>query len=514
MKNILPSVLVVALTIASTAQAAITGQQNCNRYMCITGQHDSDKNLDTYTLAPPSGTDIPLSQFGWIAIGFGNSMINSPMVIAWPNSDGSITLSQRKANNHVTPAVDSNPPRKASLLTSSSFSNSSSTSITFTIPSSSNTNSTNLIWAYGNKNPGTSNSGTSNLAQHLASGNTQIALLATELPTSTSSGAGGTTSATGNGPNSGNLSTGVSKNILVAHVVCGALATMLILPIGILIPRIARGFTMKRWWFPAHGAMNGLIAFALIVTAFGIARANFSGGFTSTHRKLGLTLFILAIFQVILGILTHWWQPKHKFQTSSGRGPVNFLHMILGVTIVGVGFGTVWWGIDEEWERWSGTGAPNVGWKVGWGLVVGITALAYLGGLYLLPRQLKMEKERRHWASTISSGGGKTMMSNPKFATPPPPPPVHPTRQGNSAATIPMVQNEPQRQGSVGRVIRDPNYMPSNSRGPTTTGTATVDRDPSYKSHIQSQTQSQSQSQSPRQTQTQPPSKRRLPPAL
>nr|XP_019045750.1 hypothetical protein I302_06141 [Kwoniella bestiolae CBS 10118]OCF24680.1 hypothetical protein I302_06141 [Kwoniella bestiolae CBS 10118] len=350
------------------------------------------------------------------------------MIIAWPNSDGSITLSQRKTNNHVTPTVDSNPPRKATLLSSSSFSNTSTTSISFTLPSNSNTNSTNLIWAYGNKNPGSSSASTSNLAQHLASGNTQISLLANSLPSPT------TTNGNGNSTTSNRPSSRTSKTVLIAHVACGGIATMAILPIGILIPRISRGLTMKRWWFPVHGALNGVLAFGLIVAAFGIARANFTGGFNSTHRKLGLTLFILSIIQTLLGILTHWWQPKHRLQTKSGRGPVNFLHMLLGLVVVGIGFGTVWWGLDEEWERWSGTGAPSVGWKVGWGLVVGITALAYIGGLYLLPRQLKMEKERRHWASSISNGRGHVhrngsssskIKSTGSSLPPPPPPPVH-----------------------------------------------------------------------------------------
>lgn len=42
-------------------------------------------------------------------------MVNTPMVIMWANSDGSITLSQRLAVQHVMPTVDDNPPRLASL---------------------------------------------------------------------------------------------------------------------------------------------------------------------------------------------------------------------------------------------------------------------------------------------------------------------------------------------------------------------------------------------------------------
>lgn len=47
--------------------------------------------------------------------GFGNEMPNTPMVIMWTNSDGTVTLSQRKASGHVMPTVDQNPPRAASF---------------------------------------------------------------------------------------------------------------------------------------------------------------------------------------------------------------------------------------------------------------------------------------------------------------------------------------------------------------------------------------------------------------
>ena len=50
--------------------------------------------------------------------GFGNRMANSAMVIMWPNSNGSITISQRTAPGHVMPTVDTNPPRVATVSTS------------------------------------------------------------------------------------------------------------------------------------------------------------------------------------------------------------------------------------------------------------------------------------------------------------------------------------------------------------------------------------------------------------
>ena len=40
-------------------------------------------------------------------------MTNSQMVIMWPNRDGSVTLSQRKASSHTQPQLDPAPQRTA-----------------------------------------------------------------------------------------------------------------------------------------------------------------------------------------------------------------------------------------------------------------------------------------------------------------------------------------------------------------------------------------------------------------
>ncbi|WVQ96841.1 hypothetical protein IAU59_003948 [Kwoniella sp. CBS 9459] len=517
--TLLPLALLFLVSLGGV-QAAITGQQYCNKYVCITGRHDSDQKLDYYTLEPPNGTSITLDRFGWIAIGFGTSMTNTPMIITWPNSDGSITLSQRQASGHIMPRVVSNPSRKASLLTSASFSNTSTTSITFSIPSltgvNSSTNSTALIWAYSTQNPGSA-AVDATIQQHLASGNTKIALLATldsSIPSApgstmdpisgnTGSSGGGSTgsgSGSGNGTVSGGgsveggiIESGSSKNILIAHVVCGALATMAVLPIGILVPRIARGLTTSRWWFPVHAALNGILGFGLIVAAFAIARANFHdhGGFNSTHRKLGLTLFILAIFQTLLGLFTHYYQRTHRFQLSSGRGPSNYIHVILGQVVVGIGFGTVWAAIDEEWGRWNLSGNPNVGWKVGWGLIVAITAVAYIGGLYFIPRQKKNEAQRRRWASSTGSGPvhppqqvvihGKSGYPPP----PPPPPPVHPMKSRNPAhapASIPVaVARGPPT--SPTRVVSPSSRTPAPAPASATRATSTTSAHPPPPKH-------------------------------
>ncbi|ADV21802.1 Conserved hypothetical protein [Cryptococcus gattii WM276] len=379
--------------VALRVEATVTGEKWCNSYLCVTGEHDGSQNLDQYTLGPPQGKSIARGDFGWIAVGFGSTMANTPMVITWPNSDGTITLSQREASSNVMPTVVSSPSRKATLKSSLSYSNSSSTSITFTVPSNPLiTNQTSLIWAYSNKNPGNS-AVNATIKQHTASGNTKLNLLST-LTNSTNT-------TISSGADSESPSDSASHQALIAHVACGAVATMVLFPSGILVPRIARGLTEKRWWFAVHGVVNGLLGFGLVIAAFGIAKANFSGGYNSAHRKLGLALFVLCIFQTLFGLFTHFYHRPHRLQTAAGRGPTNFIHMVLGLVIVAVGWGTVWKGLDEEWGMYSGTGRPAIGWKAGWGLIVALVSIAYLGGFYLLPRQLSFERERQLWASSL-----------------------------------------------------------------------------------------------------------------
>lgn len=48
-------------------------------------------------------------------------MEGSPMIIMWSNADSSITLSQRKATQHLQPTVDHLPDRLAIVEPSSSL---------------------------------------------------------------------------------------------------------------------------------------------------------------------------------------------------------------------------------------------------------------------------------------------------------------------------------------------------------------------------------------------------------
>lgn len=194
------------------------------------------------------------------------------------------------AGADADPSVEK-PARAATLLKTGSFANTTDTAITCAMPSDadSTSNQTKIIWAYCNKNPGNKNPAT-NIAMHTAFGSGYLALMtplskdgAATQPAASPSGNAAPASNNGGSSNS-DWRTGM----LLLHVLFGALATMVCFPIGILVPRLARGMTDRRWWFGVHSVVNGLLGFVFVVTAFAIARLTFGGGFDSLHRVNGL----------------------------------------------------------------------------------------------------------------------------------------------------------------------------------------------------------------------------------
>ena len=106
--------------------------------------------------------------------GFGTSMANAAMVIMWPNSDGSITLSQRSAPGEVMPTVDTSPPFIATPQPSLSAPTGSTPKLAYTV-SRNSTGTENIIYAFGSTNPGSS-AVDATLVQHIAYGKGQLNL--------------------------------------------------------------------------------------------------------------------------------------------------------------------------------------------------------------------------------------------------------------------------------------------------------------------------------------------------
>lgn len=180
------------------------------------------------------------------------------------------------------------------------------------------------------------------------------------------------------------------KSATIAHATCGALATMLFLPAGVLMAR-----SRLSLWFPVHATWQLVLSTGLVCAAFGIAWSHFAGGLDTPHRRAATALFALVLAQVMLGLGAHFLGKRlpTRLKTTTGRSALHFVHWATGIVIVGLGWAVAYLGLTSEWE-YRGHGHPSGGWKAGWGVVIGVWIMLYALGLGLFPRQLRWERKR------------------------------------------------------------------------------------------------------------------------
>ncbi|KIM75769.1 hypothetical protein PILCRDRAFT_663916 [Piloderma croceum F 1598] len=315
---------------------------------------------------------------GWMAMGFGSTMANSPMVIMWPNSDDSITLSQRMASAEVMPTVVADPPRVANLSTSLSSTTGSQPKFAYTIAANSDTLQ-NVIWAFGTVNPDSS-SVDANLQQHLDSGTFQLDL--TKAISSNSSD----TSSTG----SSGIPLQYYQKLIVAHAILCVVGFLAILPAGALFARYLR--TVSPQWFKGHMTSQVFLAGPVIIAgvALGIEAVVKAGSkhLDDTHKKCGLAIFVLYFVQLALGSIIHWFKPRG----TSRRPPQNYLHAVVGLLLIALAFYQVRVGYRHEWPAQTGRDPLPKAADIVWYIWVVLLPVIYFAGLALLPRQFRQER--------------------------------------------------------------------------------------------------------------------------
>ncbi|KAF8893580.1 CBD9-like protein [Infundibulicybe gibba] len=332
-------------------------------------------------------------KLGWMAMGFGQQMANSPMVILWPNSDGSITLSQRSARSEVMPTVDNNPPRVASVSTSLSSTSGQNPRLAFTIPADTNTKPS-IIYGYSTTSP-SSSAPNAVLVQHLESGVLRLDLTKPLSPSSTAPGAtptGGSADDSLPG-SSDSLPLLPYQRLIVAHAILVVLGFLLFLPAGALLARYLRTFSPT--WFQGHWIFQFAISGPLIVAgvALGIQSVSTAGAphLDDAHKKWGVAIFVLYVIQCGLGAVIHWVKPKD----SRRRPPQNYIHAVLGLTVIGLALYQVRSGYKTEWPKATGRGDVPNGANIIWHVWVIMIPVLYTLGLFLLPKQLRQEKKSR-----------------------------------------------------------------------------------------------------------------------
>lgn len=380
-----------AIAAALHAMAA-TGGSFCGTLVCVTGTISGSQTI--YTL----NTTASFANVGWMAVGFGQRMVGSPMVIMWANEDGSLVMSQREATAHSEPQVVSSPTRVATVRSDLSSLTGSAITFAFSMPSSGQT-SEDMIYAFGRTKPN-SNSVSADLAQHSTTGSFTLDLTGNvpdSSPTSTGS-ATGTATATlalptqtgGSGSGSLNIPYTTAEKKLLAHGVLSALGFCFFLPIGVLQARFLRIWWPT--WFKTHWIVQAGLAGPFIVAGFALAvNVVQEAGirhFNDTHTIIGLVLFLLYVCQALYGLIIHIVKNPYR-----RRRPVqNYGHAILGLGVIALSLYQVWLGFNHEWPSATGRDKPSQGLRTFWIVWIVVLGAAYIIGLALLPKQYKAER--------------------------------------------------------------------------------------------------------------------------
>lgn len=210
------------------------------------------------------------------------------------------------------------------------------------------------------------------------------------------------------------------QHLIRAHATLMPIGFLILLPLGVLIPRYARTFTNK--WFYGHVGFQLFLAGPIIIAGFGVGvhatnsqvQAGFiPKNFGDQHTQTGLALFILYVVQVVLGLTSHLFKrPSHRFFLY--RAPHHILHIAVGLAIIGLAFFQVHLGYTFEWPAFVGLPVPasvNKAWMA-WVIIIPIL---YVLGLAFVPRQISQESAMRRTRNSHTSE--QTLRKEEAYAT-------------------------------------------------------------------------------------------------
>ncbi|KAJ1569982.1 hypothetical protein HK096_007320, partial [Nowakowskiella sp. JEL0078] len=289
------------------------------------------------------------STIGYVAFGPGDGMNAGDIVVAWPNKDGSVTISRRLVSGYQMPTYSSS--NTATLLSNESgihTVNGKSTFVAaFTRPKTqlsslkaqyalSSSSTTSFIWAgHVSANPGSSDPSAS-ITKHTSSTRREVSNVnllkdaadSTEMTTSTA-----------------------NSQLMYAHAILLVISWGLLAPAGIIVARFFKN-ALGVWWFRLHWGLFGtatlltLVSFALI---FVYVTQNGGSHFFSIHAIFGIIFVVLVPVQFALGIVidrlfnparnavpiidkAHWWLGRFVFILGS------LIIIPLGIKLFGSNF--------------------------------------------------------------------------------------------------------------------------------------------------------------------------------
>ncbi|KAI0708956.1 hypothetical protein C8T65DRAFT_204721 [Cerioporus squamosus] len=187
------------------------------------------------------------------------------------------------------------------------------------------------------------------------------------------------------------------EKYIVGHAVLCVIGFLGLLPLGALLARYTRTYSPA--WFTAHWVVQFAIAGPVIITgvALGIHAVELaqSGGTNDVHKRWGIAIFVLYLAQLALGATIHYYKPR-AWAKGAGRRPFqNYFHAAFGLLLIAFAMFQVRTGFRSEWPAQTGRGPISNGANVFWYVWIILLALAYFGGLALLFRQFRQEREVR-----------------------------------------------------------------------------------------------------------------------
>ncbi|KAL2913505.1 hypothetical protein HK105_206965 [Polyrhizophydium stewartii] len=395
----LPALALAALAAFAAPVAALARYCDGTNSICVTAGTD---------LSGIAYFTVQCAATGWCAIGTGSRMAGSSMYMGWKNSTGGMTFSARQSGGHSMPSYSpssdiaqiTTPPEVPAVPWAAltySFKRPLAGGVTLSATS-------RFIYAWSSSAPSDPDSPSSSFSEHRSYGyitNLDVTTSAppSVLPVVNVPGGNGTNSAgTPTPPSQTNITivTGGSPDtqsrpiltlpenisydmILRAHGIILVVAWLVCPAAGIFIARYLK-FALGVWWFRLHVFFlfvgTGLLTIAGIVLIY-LYKA--PPHLENPHEILGFTVGIAMLLQIILGVVSdRLFDPK---RTST---PIqDILHWWMGRIVVVLAIVNLFLGLNLYGQDYP----LDKGYLIALGVVVGVIALAFVAGQFLIGQQ-------------------------------------------------------------------------------------------------------------------------------
>lgn len=375
-----------AAVTAAAASSEMYADSMCNSNLCLAAIYSPAEKMLNMTMSAQGGG----APMGWYAVGTGNVMAGSNMMIGWIDSTNNIMMSQRTTpSGHKDPQV-AITAQAAVMDMAASTTNATTTVWKWAFPLSSTDPTPNkqtaFIWAV-NKGNNPADASDAHLKQHKSYGTTFLDMTkpytaantgsTVDTPATSSSSSNSDSGADGEANDDEEpRALGMSNNLIIAHMVFMILAWLILVPAAILVARYGR---LLFHWFPVHRNIQ-LAAFVSVLIAFILIVVEVGSGehFDSDHAKAGLAIFVVLFVQMALGLVGH---RTKRFHVS------RIVHVVvgLGITVTAV------WNVTSGLQLWD-WGVPMWATYVVWAWGA-LLLVIYLVGLVFLRKDLRQHRE-------------------------------------------------------------------------------------------------------------------------